>query len=300
MDKLIFVIGICFMIVACIAIVINRVKTRKLFDSLESMIHRAMNGEFSPEHFDEGRLSKLESELSDFLSASSISAQNVKDERDKIKSLISDISHQTKTPISNLILYSELLESADLTGDDKSNVEAIHAQAEKLRFLIDSLVKLSRLENGILSLETDNEELNPLLQDVAMQLREKAVAKNLKLELEYTDARALIDKKWTQEAIVNIVDNAIKYTDHGSNTISTKDYEMFVCVDISDTGIGINEEESSKVFQRFYRGSNVKSKEGVGIGLHLAREIISGEGGYIKLSSKLGEGTTFSVFLPKK
>lgn len=300
MDKLIFVIGICLMIVACIAIVINRVKTRKLFDSLESMIHTAMNGEFSPEHFDEGRLSKLESELSDFLSASSISAQNVKDERDKIKSLISDISHQTKTPISNLILYSELLESADLTGDDKSNVEAIHSQAEKLRFLIDSLVKLSRLENGILSLETDNEELNPLLQDVAMQLREKAEAKNLKLEIEDTDARALIDKKWTQEAIVNIVDNAIKYTDQGSITINTKDYEMFVCVDISDTGIGIPEEESAKVFQRFYRGSNVKSKEGVGIGLHLAREIISGEGGYIKLSSKLGEGTTFSVFLPKK
>lgn len=300
MDKLIFVIGICFMIVACIAIVINKVKNRNLFDSLESMIHRAMNGEFSPEHFDEGRLSKLESELSDFLSASSISAQNVKDERDKIKSLISDISHQTKTPISNLILYSELLESADLTDDDKSNVEAIHAQAEKLRFLIDSLVKLSRLENGILSLETDNEELNPLLQDVATQLREKAEAKNLKLEIEDTDARALIDKKWTQEAIVNIVDNAIKYTDHGSITISTKDYEMFVCVDISDTGIGIHEEESAKVFQRFYRGSNVKSKEGVGIGLHLAREIISGEGGYIKLSSKLGEGTTFSVFLPKK
>lgn len=300
MDKLIFVIGICFMIVACIAIVINKVKNRNLFDSLESMIHRAMNGEFSPEHFDEGRLSKLESELSDFLSASSISAQNVKDERDKIKSLISDISHQTKTPISNLILYSELLESADLTDDDKSNVEAIHAQAEKLRFLIDSLVKLSRLENGILSLETDNEELNPLLQDVATQLREKAEAKNLKLEIEDTDARALIDKKWTQEAIVNIVDNAIKYTDHGSITISTKDYEMFVCVDISDTGIGIHEEESAKVFQRFYRGSNVKSKEGVGIGLHLAREIISGEGGYIKLSSKLGEGTKFSVFLPKK
>ena len=300
MDKLIFVIVICLMIVACIAIVINRVKTRKLFDSLESMIHTAMNGEFAPEHFDEGRLSKLESELSDFLSASSISAQNVKDERDKIKSLISDISHQTKTPISNLILYSELLESADLTGDEKSNVEAIHAQAEKLRFLIDSLVKLSRLENGILSLETDNEELNPLLKDVAIQLREKAEAKDIKLEIKDTDARALIDKKWTQEAIVNIVDNAIKYTDQGSITISTKDYEMFACVDISDTGIGIPEEESAKVFQRFYRGSNVKSKEGVGIGLHLAREIISGEGGYIKLSSKLGEGTTFSIFLPKK
>ena len=152
--------------------------------------------------------------------------------------------------------------------------------------------------NGRSLYEVVKESLNGGVTFV--QLREKAEAKNLKLEIKDTDARALIDKKWTQEAIVNIVDNAIKYTDHGSITISTKDYEMFVCVDISDTGIGIPEEESAKVFQRFYRGSNVKFKEGVGIGLHLAREIISGGGGYIKLSSKFGEGTTFSVFLPKK
>ena len=258
-----------------------------------------MNGEFPAETFDEWRLSKLESELAAFLSSSSISAKNIENERDKIKSLISDISHQTKTPISNLILYSELLENGELSGVDRSNAEAIHAQAEKLRFLIDSLVKLSRLENGILALEPQEVPLMPLLEDIVRQFEEKAEKKELKLELNKTDAKAVIDGKWTHEALANIVDNAIKYTDNGSIKISVIPYEMFVRVDISDTGIGISEEEHAKIFKRFYRGTDVKQKEGVGIGLHLAREIISGEGGYIKLSSTPGEGSTFSVFLPR-
>ncbi|WP_330370492.1 sensor histidine kinase [Butyrivibrio sp. AE3003] len=223
----------------------------------------------------------------------------MENERDKIKSLISDISHQTKTPISNLILYSELLENGELSGVDRSNAEAIHAQAEKLRFLIDSLVKLSRLENGILALEPQETPLMSLLEDIVRQFEEKAEKKGLKLELNKTDAKAVIDAKWTHEALANIVDNAIKYTDNGSIKISVTPYEMFVRVDIKDTGIGISEEEHPKIFKRFYRGTEVKQKEGVGIGLHLAREIISGEGGYIKLSSTPGEGSTFSVFLPR-
>ena len=299
MDNIILIIGIFLILTACIGAVTERLRSGRILDSIEKMLHMAMNGEFSVETFDEGRLSKLESELAAFLSSSSISAKNIENERDKIKSLISDISHQTKTPIANLILYSELLENSELSGVDRTNAEAIHAQAEKLRFLIDSLVKLSRLENGILALESQEMPLMPLLEDIVRQFKEKAEKKGLKLELNKTDAKAVIDAKWTHEALANIVDNAIKYTDNGSIKISVTPYEMFVRVDIKDTGIGISEEEHPKIFKRFYRGTEVKQKEGVGIGLHLAREIISGEGGYIKLSSTLGEGSTFSVFLPR-
>lgn len=299
MDNIILIIGIFLILAACIIVVTERLRSERILDSIEKMLHMAMNGEFSVETFDEGRLSKLESELAAFLSSSSISAKNIENERDKIKSLISDISHQTKTPIANLILYSELLENSELSGVDRTNAEAIHAQSEKLRFLIDSLVKLSRLENGILALESQETPLMPLLEDIVRQFGEKAEKKGLKLELNKTDAKAVIDAKWTHEALANIVDNAIKYTDNGSIKISVTPYEMFVRVDIKDTGIGISEEEHTKIFKRFYRGSDVKQKEGVGIGLHLAREIISGEGGYIKLSSTLGEGSTFSVFLPR-
>lgn len=300
MDNIILIIGIFLILTACIIVVTERLRSGRILDSIEKMLHMAMNGEFSAETFDEGRLSKLESELAAFLSSSSISAKNIENERDKIKSLISDISHQTKTPIANLILYSELLENSELSGVDRTNAEAIHAQAEKLRFLIDSLVKLSRLENGILALEPQETPLMSLLEDIVRQFEEKAEKKGLKLELNKTDAKAVIDAKWTHEALANIVDNAIKYTDNGSIKISVTPYEMFVRVDIKDTGIGISEEEHPKIFKRFYRGTEVKQKEGVGIGLHLAREIISEEGGYIKLSSTPGEGSTFSVFLPWK
>lgn len=300
MDNIILIIGIFLILTACIGAVTERLRSRRILDSIEKMLHMAMNGEFSVETFDEGRLSKLESELAAFLSSSSISAKNIENERDKIKSLISDISHQTKTPIANLILYSELLENSELSGVDRTNAEAIHAQAEKLRFLIDSLVKLSRLENGILALEPQETPLMSLLEDIVRQFEEKAEKKGLKLELNKTDAKAVIDAKWTHEALANIVDNAIKYTESGSIKISVTPYEMFVRIDIKDTGIGISEEEHPKIFKRFYRGTEVKQKEGVGIGLHLAREIISEEGGYIKLSSAPGEGSTFSVFLPQK
>ena len=301
MDKIILVLGVIALLAAIAVVVYDRLKLKKTLDNIEEMIDMTMNDGITAEHFDESRLSKLESKLADFISRSSISAQNVKDERDKIKSLISDISHQTKTPIANLILYSELLEGTELPKDAESNVKAIHSQAEKLRFLIDSLVKLSRLENGILELTPVNAKVGPVIESVCRQLGEKAETKGLLIRFEGTDSEAVFDEKWTYEALVNIVDNAVKYTNEcGKITVSCDDYEMFTRIDIKDTGIGIPEEEYTEVFKRFYRGKAVKNQEGVGIGLHLAREIISGEGGYIKLSSEVGKGTTFSVFLPKK
>ena len=170
---------------------------------------------------------------------------------------------------------------------------------EKLRFLIDSLVKLSRLENGIISLSPQQAALQPLLESVVEQYAAKASEKGLSLRLQDTDAFAVFDFKWTAEALANIVDNAIKYTEHGTITISAVSYEMFARVDISDTGSGIPETEQAKIFARFYRSKAVQEQEGVGIGLYLARQIISGEGGYIKVASVPGKGSTFSIFLPK-
>ena len=278
-------------------IIFDRLKLKRTFDSLQKILDQAIEGNFTAGSFDESRLSRLEAKLEEYLSSSSISAQNVKNEKDKLKELISDISHQTKTPIANLVLYSELLEGSELTDEQKSNVAAV--RTEKLRFLIDSLVKLSRLESGIISLEKKQTEVFPILQNVIEQIREKASAKNLDLILKETPATATIDSKWTQEAIFNIADNAVKYTDKGSITISATEFDMFVRVDIADTGKGIPEEDLPKIFGRFYRGSSTRSEEGVGIGLHLAREIISGQSGYIKVSSTPGAGSIFSVFLPK-
>ena len=185
-----------------------------------------------------------------------------------------------------------------LPASTKANVEALYKQSEKLRFLIDSLVKLSRLENGIISLSPQQAALQPLLESVVEQYAAKASEKGLSLQLQDTNAFAVFDK-WTAEALANIVDNAIKYTEHGTIRISAVSYELFERIDISDTGTGISESEQAKIFARFYRSNSVQKQEGVGIGLYLARQIISGEGGYIKVASVPGKGSTFSIFLPK-
>ena len=299
MSKLIILFALISIIVAFIVVLINHIRTKRTMDTLEKMIDSAADGEYSETKFDESRLSALETKFSNYLSSSNTSSKNIMKEKDKIKTLISDISHQTKTPISNLILYSELIEEGDLSEDMRSNVEAIKQQAEKLEFLIKSLVKLSRLENGILNLSPRKEEIQPMLQDIYERYISKASEKNLELNIEKTTSKATFDRKWTTEALGNIVDNAIKYTNTGEINIKVHEYEIFTRIDISDTGIGIAETEQAEVFSRFYRSQSVHNDEGVGIGLYLTREIISSEGGYIKLTSELGVGSTFSVYIPR-
>lgn len=300
MNEIGWVIGLISVLLVVLTILYNRKKTRETMEAIEDMLDSAMNGTFTETSFDESKISALETKFANYLSSSEISSQNVADEKDRIKSLIADISHQTKTPIANLMLYSELLLEDEIPEPARVNAEAIHHQSEKLCFLIDSLVKLSRLENGIIALSPKHTALQPMLESIYNQYSAKAKEKGLSLKLNNkADISAQLDPKWTAEAIANILDNAIKYTELGTITISAEAYEMFVRIDIADTGTGIPEEEQPKIFSRFYRSKNVQEQEGVGIGLYLAREIISSEGGYIKVSSTPAKGSTFSVFLPK-
>lgn len=286
-------------LVSIAVIYINYRRTNRMINTIEKMIDAAIEGEYSETDFDESHLSALETKFANYVSSSSASAQNVVVEKEKIKTLIADISHQTKTPIANLQLYSELLAEEDLTEEMRLNVDAIRHQTEKLCFLIDALVKLSRLENGILTLSPRIEEVGPMLNEIREQYASKANEKGLDFQVLDTKARAVFDRKWTVEAIGNIVDNAIKYTQTGRIVIEASEFEIFTRIRITDTGIGIEEAEQPKVFSRFYRSEDVRESEGVGIGLYLSRKIISDEGGYIKLSSKPGSGSAFSVFLPR-
>ena len=294
-----YIFGALCLLAALAVVIIDRIRTKRTMKRIEKMLDAATNDAFTETTFDESELSALETRFAHYLSASETSYRSVAGEKDKIKSLISDISHQTKTPIANLLLYSELLLEDDIPDSAKVNAEAVHRQAEKLRFLIDSLVKLSRMENGIISLSVQQTALQPMLENVVAQYSSKAEEKGLRLSLSAADITASFDPKWTAEAIANIVDNAIKYTHSGGITITASSYELFARIDIIDSGIGMSEDEQPRIFSRFYRSESVKEADGVGIGLYLAREIITGEGGYVKVSSAPGEGSTFSVFLPR-
>ncbi len=302
MKELIFYMLCLIVILLCFGFILYHFHTLRTMRCLEDMINAAIEGSFSEHIFDESRLSALESRFAKYLSASETSFKNTAMEKDKIKTLISDISHQTKTPVSNILLYSELLAEQDLTEESKQYVSALTMQTEKLKFLITSLVKLSRLETGILTLSPRKAPVFPMLETLARQYAPLAKEKGLFLSLpemeQNRNSFAIFDEKWTAEAIGNLIDNAIKYTEKGGITLSVISYEMFLCIQVKDTGIGIPEEEHTKIFSRFYRSESVHEKPGVGIGLFLTREIIMLEGGYIKVSSIPGKGSAFSIFLP--
>ena len=279
----------------------TRWQSRKLLDLLEDMLRAATEGEFTESAFDETRMSRLETELAHYLSASAMSARNVEREKEKIKTLIADISHQTKTPIANLLLYSELLAEEELTQTAREKLAALHGQTEKLQFLIEALVKLSRLENGIIRLRPEDHAVSYLFERVREQYEAKAQQKGLSLTVQETELHAVFDPEWTAEALANLADNAVKYTKSGEIALSAVAYEMFVRIDVRDTGMGIAEEEQGKIFSRFYRSQSAgESSDGVGIGLYLTREIVSGEGGYLRVQSAVGKGSLFSMYLPRE
>lgn len=277
-----------------------RRRTRRIMENLNRMLNIAIQGDFTEEHFDESMLSAVEAKLAHYLAASATSAKNVQTEKDKIKTLIADISHQTKTPIANVLLYTQLLGEQNLPEESRACVTALEGQAVKLQSLIDALVKTSRLESGIIALRPTSGQLAPVIRSAVSQLAPKAEVKGISIVTESADADAVFDPKWTEEAIFNLLDNAVKYTPTGGEVrVHVTSYELFSAIHISDTGPGISEAEQPKIFQRFYRGMEHQNGEGVGIGLYLVRQIAEGQGGYVKVTSEKGNGSTFSLYLPR-
>lgn len=276
---------------------------RRTVRRLDRMLSTAIDGGFGEESFDESAPSALESRMARFLNGSARSLRGVQRQRESIQRLLSDISHQTKTPLANLKLYSSLLMEEELTPRQREQAQVILQQSEKLSFLIETLVKLSRLETDVLAVTPKSQPLSPLLERAASQAKAAAERKGIALQLhlqQQAEMRALYDLRWTAEALGNLLDNAVKYTPPGGCIqVSATQYELFCRIDVRDNGIGIAEEEQAQIFGRFYRGRQVREQEGLGIGLYLAREIAQKQGGYLKLSSRPGQGSTFSLYLPR-
>ena len=289
------------MLLALAVVVYDRWRTARTIRRLDDMLTAAINGTFSEETFDESRLSSLECRLARYLAASALSARNVREQKDQISALVSDISHQTKTPVANLQLYAQLLSEQPLTPQGKDCAAAISAQAEKLQTLIEALVKTSRLETGILALHPQPGEISPVVERAVAQYAPKAAEKGIALTVGQRAGSAVFDAKWTEEAVCNLLDNAVKYTPSGAAvTVEVKNYELFSAIRVSDTGPGISEEEQAKIFGRFYRASGAWQAEGVGIGLYLTRQIAEKQGGYVKVESIPGKGSTFSLYIPRE
>ena len=224
-------------------------------------------------------------------------------EKEELQSLVSDISHQTKTPIANLKLINDTMLTRPLTEEKRKEfLQATGTQLDKLDFLIQGMVKTSRLETGVITLEKQDAVIGDTLVSAINGVLAPMEQKEISLSGDCpSDLTISHDSRWTSEALFNILDNAVKYTSAGGSIqVRVRDWEMYLRIDVTDTGRGIPEHSQGTIFKRFYRDEAVHDIDGVGIGLYLAREIITMQGGYITVESKVGEGSTFSVFLPIK
>ncbi len=229
--------------------------------------------------------------------------RKVDKERQELQMLVSDVSHQVKTPVSNLKMVTDTLLSKSVTEEEQREfLQGIRNQTDKLEFLFQALVKTSRLETGAIRLEKKD---TPLIDTLAMAcsgIVYAAEKKDICVTVDCPEGILIShDSKWTAEAVFNLLDNAVKYTPvGGSIRISVEQWEMYVKLSVSDTGKGISESNQASIFRRFYREEEVHEQQGVGIGLYLTREIVTRQGGYIKVVSEPGKGAEFSIMLPAR
>lgn len=255
----------------------------KIVSRLDKMLTDAINGSFIESDYDETELSRLESKFRRYLAEKELAAEKIQEERNTIKELVTDISHQIKTPLANIGLYTQLLEEI-CTQDMLPYVQQIHLYTDKMEFLIKALSKISMLESNMIKLNPQIYPVSGLIDSSAKYVKCMADRKNITVKVkDKQDVFALYDARWTHEALGNLLDNAVKYSPGGSTvTVSVKNMEMFVCIMVEDEGIGIPAEERAQIFRRFYRGRNVTQEDGNGIGLYLSRIILQREGDILK------------------
>lgn len=303
MERYVFGAG-CFLILLSIgmAVWLRHCLVRYTF-SLSSCLDQMIKGEreiiFDEEY--ELLMSKVQVKLRQLYEILRVQAELNEKEKKSLEEIITDISHQVKTPIANIRLYHRILEKRELSGEQMQEfLQIADGQVEKLDVLMKSMIAVSRMETGLIQTDPSYQRISPLIEQAVCGIALKAEKKQIEMEIHCEDwMKAVYDRKWTLEALENILDNAVKYTkEQGHIRISVQVTDFFVGIHVEDDGKGIPQEHYTRVFRRFYREESVQQEEGVGIGLFLAKEIIRKQKGYIGLKSEPGQGSVFSIYLP--
>ena len=319
---------ICMAVLAAaagIAIVCIRRYYRKRMQAATQMLlerlDRAIGGEMQEEIFDESVDAAVTEKLNRLLELTNMHQEQAETERDTIKSIISNITHQIRTPVTNIMLYTGLLqEIVAASGQDGGVTENIshlllklQKQADKLDFFMKELVKSTYTEQEMISLHPEMTDVQEIVAAACQTVELSAMKKGIVIAVQSAGdvqqhgkeetADGILcyaDRKWTVEALANVLDNAVKYSPSGSRIdVRLRTGESFLCVEIEDRGCGIREEEQGRIFERFYRAKEVSTEPGFGIGLYLVREVLSRQGGYARVKSAPGEGTTMYLYLSR-
>ena len=266
--------------------------TSDLCKTLDNM----MNGDEEPEPADnsETLFARINHRLTRLYQIMRENRHRVEEERQELQALVSDISHQVKTPVSNLKMVTDTLLTRPVTETERIDfIQGVRSQTDKLDFLFQALVKTSRLETGVIRLEKKPGRIYDTVAQAMSGIVYAADNKQIGVSVDCPENLTVAhDSKWTAEALFNLLDNAVKYTPAGGKiTVTVEKWEMYAEIKVADTGKGISESNQAAIFRRFYREEEVHEQPGVGIGLYLARKIVTKQGGYIKVVSELGSGS---------
>lgn len=218
--------------------------------------------------------------------------------RDQIQKLISEIAHQMRTPLTNMETYLGFMkdEPEEVTPE---YVAALEQSEEKLHFLVESFIKMSRLEQHIIQIHKEENDMLQTVRNVLGQIQGNAEKKEIQFDIAFPEkAVCAHDANWLGEALYNILENAVKYSENGGRVeVTVSENKMFMKIRVRDYGLGISEGEENKIFQRFYRGRLVTTQAGFGIGLYLAREIVSLHGGFLT-ARRMKAGLLMEIRIP--
>ena len=246
----------------------------------------------------EGELYRLFHSVNSLAAVLNAHADNELREKEFLKNTISDISHQLKTPLAALNIYNGLLQDEDIeVSSVKEFADLSEQELDRIETLVQSLLKITRLDAGAIVLEKPTENVADMMRDIELHFAYRARQEKKEIILSGSDHLSLFcDRDWLNEAIDNIVKNAFDHTESGATIrVAWKELPSGVQIVITDNGCGIHPEDIHHIFKRFYRSRFSKDKQGIGLGLPLAKAIVEAHNGTIEVDSELGIGTTFTM-----
>lgn len=292
-------------------------KYNYVIEDIECTLNALKDGSYNPSESEFRNLAgsechlsiaRLETLIDSLYSSISVVKEKAENDKRETKDVVTDISHQLKTPLAAIKSTYELMENGKLSSDERKELETLMGfQIAALEKLILSLVNISRLESGMIDIKLTEGNLFDSVLEAVNGIWLKADEKNISIDFDDCGEDKLptimCDKKWLSEAFVNILDNAVKYSDENMNiSIHIMKLNAMVRIEFKDQGSGISDEEKHSIFKRFYRGNNSSSVEGSGVGLYLARRIISEHNGTIMVKDNVVDGkkkgSIFVVHLP--
>ena len=275
-------------------------KQNQVMEQAVSQIHAYLDGNHNAriECDNEGELYRLFHSINSLAAVLNAHADNELREKEFLKNTISDISHQLKTPLAALNIYNGLLQDEDIEVSSVKEFAGLSEQElDRIETLVQSLLKITRLDAGAIVLEKNAENVADMMRDIELHFAYRARQEKKGIILSGSDHLSLFcDRDWLNEAIDNIVKNAFDHTESGATIrVAWKELPSGVQIVITDNGCGIHPEDIHHIFKRFYRSRFSKDKQGIGLGLPLAKAIVEAHNGTIEVDSELGIGTTFTM-----